>query len=298
MKILVTGSQGGIGRWLVKALLEAGHTLRTLDQAAEPRGIDWEHFPGDVRDLSLVRRAVQGMEAVMHLAAILSETKGLELLYTVNIQGTWNILMACEEAGITRVINFSSVQAIGHSSPVHTDLSFPLDDQVPKQPYHAYQTSKQVGEEICTAYARQHGLEIFSLRPTYVFRSNSGADRGWLGRPDEVRAHQAANDYWSFVDVRDVCEAARLCLTAPLSNPWGRPQGGHQTLMLSSDYTHARLPTVELARKYYPHIVWPRVTPEEYTKDNPFRSLIDSSLAKQALGWQPVFSTRQAVLDE
>ncbi len=70
MNVLVTGSTGGIGGYVVDRLLQAGHTLRTLDIPARPDRTGVEHIPGDVRDLGLVRRAVQGMEAVVHLAAI------------------------------------------------------------------------------------------------------------------------------------------------------------------------------------------------------------------------------------
>jgi nucleoside-diphosphate-sugar epimerase len=63
MKVLVTGSTGYIGRFVVQRLVEAGHTLRTLDITAQPASKDYEHIPGDVRNLPLVRQVVQGMEA-------------------------------------------------------------------------------------------------------------------------------------------------------------------------------------------------------------------------------------------
>ena len=61
MNILVTGSTGGIGNWVIKRLLEQGHTLRALDVRAQPKNDDYEYIPGDIRDLSVVRRCVQGM---------------------------------------------------------------------------------------------------------------------------------------------------------------------------------------------------------------------------------------------
>ena len=189
MNILVTGSQGGVGRWLVKALLEAGHTIRTLDLAAQAKENPWEHLPGDVRDLSLVRRAVQGMDAVVHLAAIMQDVPGREdFMFSVNIQGAWNILVACVEAGAPRLINFSSLQALGHSNPRHTGLYLPLDDHAPKQPATTYQISKHVGEEMCQAYAVQHGLVIASLRPTFIYQPNLERDEWRRRLPEEVIA--------------------------------------------------------------------------------------------------------------
>ncbi len=275
---------------MVKALLEAGHTLRTLDQGTQSRENAWEHIPGDVCDLSVVRRAVQGMEAVIHTAAILGEVRGYEeLLYKVNIQGTWNILIACVEAGVERLVNFSSINALGHSSPAHTALYLPLDDEVPRQPYNAYQVSKHVGEELCQSYSSRFGLDIVSLRPTFIYASGSD-NLAWLKGSEDEKAAIATIDYWSFVDVRDVCSAALLSLTVPMK--------GHQAFLLASDYSHARMTTQELVQKYYPHLPWTKVAEEAYLKDNPYRSLIDCARARQVLGWQPEFSPRQLILGE
>ena len=81
-----------------------------------------------------------------------------------------------------------------------------------------------------------------------------------------------------------------LSLTAPLT--------GHQAFLLASDYTLARMPTLEPVNKYYPRFPWPKVQPEDYVKDNPYRSLIDCSLAKKVLGWQPNYSQREEILGE
>jgi len=289
MKVLLTGSQGGVGRWLAKALLEAGHTIRTVDRSAQARGNEWEHLPGDVRDLSLIRRAVVGMDAVIHAAALMRLDPGMEdTMYSINIQGVWNVLIACTEAGVPRVVNFSSLQALGHSNPRHTALSFPLDDDTPKQPAIPYQITKHVGEEMCQAYAVEHGLTIASLRPTYIFQPFNEEHRQERSMPEEILAKYATKDYWSFVDVRDVCAAALICLSAPLQ--------GHRAFLLSSDFTYSRRTTIDLAAKYYPHFRWCKVTAEEYTRDNPYRSLLDCQRAKDVLGWQPVFSQREEIL--
>ena len=135
MRILVTGSSGGIGKWMVKRLLQAGHTVRSLDVHAQPPGGN-EHLPGDVRDLAFVRRAMQGMEAVIHLAALPYDMPGQEeMVLDVNLRGTWNILLACGEVGVSRVVYFSSINALGQSEPGHSELYLPLDDEIPTPPY-------------------------------------------------------------------------------------------------------------------------------------------------------------------
>jgi UDP-glucose 4-epimerase len=283
MKVLVTGSLGGIGRWLVRRLAEAGHALRTIDRAAQPRENDWEHLPGDIRDPSLVRRAVQGMEAVIHLAAIPYDIPGQEeLVLSTNLQGTWNVLLACAEAGVERVVNFSSINALGQAEPTHAGLYLPLDDQVPHHVTQPYYISKHVSEELCQAFASRAGLTAISLRPTYVWLPNDQRLRWWHLLPEDERARLATKDFWSVVDVRDVVEAAVLSLTAPIS--------GHRAFLLTADDTTAPIPSAELVEKYYAHLPWPNISLAEYLAGAPRRSLVDCSQAKQALGWQPKFS--------
>lgn len=99
-RVLVTGSAGHIGKEQVKVLQAAGYDLRTTDRVAVGRDHEWEHMAGDLRDINFVRNAVQGMDAVAHLGAIANDRRGSgDEVLSVNVQGTWNILMACQEAG-------------------------------------------------------------------------------------------------------------------------------------------------------------------------------------------------------
>src|SRR5579864_6709182 len=103
MTILVTGSIGGIGRAVVERLAGDGNALRTLDRTARPPGQQAEHLPCDMRDIAAVRRAVDGVETVVHLAAISHDRYGSpEEVLAVNVLGTLNLLQACAEAGVRR----------------------------------------------------------------------------------------------------------------------------------------------------------------------------------------------------
>lgn len=286
MHILVTGNTGRIGRWVVARLLEAGHTLRTLDKAAQFRQNDWEHLPGDICDSALVRRATQGMDAVVHLAAVPGNLPGYEeMLYRTNLQGTWNVLLACAEAGVSRVVNFSSINALGHAEPTHGELYLPLDDAIPHHPAQPYFISKHIGEEFCQAYATLHDLVAISLRPTMVLQPASEEERWWDFLTEERQAFYATRDFWSYVDVRDVSEAVLLSLTAPVT--------GHQGFLLTADDTHASLTSAELVQKYYSHLPWPNIPQDEYLAGNPNRSLVDCKRANEVLNWQPKFSHRR-----
>ena len=289
MKILVTGSQGMIGSWVVKRVLEAGHGVRSFDQKAQPpaafEGKDWEHMPGDIRDMSDVRQAVQGVDAVIHLAAIPYDVPGMrEQVLDTNIRGTWNVLLACTEAEVERLVYFSSINALGHAEPDHGELYLPLDDDVPPKPSRTYGLSKHISEEMCQAFCIQHRLTVVSLRPTWVVQPNQPPHPWWGNMPAERRAFFATQDLWSYIDVRDVSEAALLGLTADVQ--------GHQAFLLTADDSHGELTSAELVEKYYQHLPWERVSQSDYLKDFPNRSLVDCSKAKRLLGWQPACSVR------
>ncbi len=283
MKILVTGSTGAIGRFVVQRLLEAGHTLRTLDITAQPANRDYEHIPGDVRNLPLVRQAVQGMEAVIHLAAIPYDVdRQDELILDTNIRGTWNVLLASHEAGVKRVVNFSSINALGQADPKHPGLYLPLDDDVSHYTIRNYPVSKHIGEELCYSFAARGVFSAVSLRPTLVTFSGPPRFPWFRTMPEEFRIRSGIGDFFSYVDVRDVAEAALLSLTAEVEV--------HQAFLLTADDNRLHIPSAELVEKYYPDKPWPKVSKEEYLSRSEFISLVDCRAAKQVLGWQPKIS--------
>jgi UDP-glucose 4-epimerase len=293
MKVFVTGSQGAIGRWVVKRLLEAGHTIRTFDIQAQSNQQEWEHIPGDIRDLTQVRKVMQGMEAVIHLAAIPSDFFGIkEQIMDTNLRGTWNVLLACEEVGIERMVYFSSINALGHAQPTHTELYLPMDDDIPHHPVSAYELTKHLSEEMCTAFSKPKssrdgnvttlGMKIVSLRPTMVLLPDNRR-MWWSMMPEETRIMFTKNDFWSYVDVRDVSEAALLGLTVEIE--------GHQAFLLTADDILARQTSAEMIEKFCPHVPW-KVNKEAYLAVNPYRTLVDCSKAKRLLGWQPRYSVR------
>jgi nucleoside-diphosphate-sugar epimerase len=283
MKILITGSTGGIGRFVVQRLLEDGHCLRAMDITAQPHCADYEYLIGDVRDVTTVRRAVQGMEAVVHLAAIPFDMDRQEAqILDTNIHGTSNVLLASQEAGVQRVVNFSSINALGQAERTHPALYLPLDDEVPHYNVRNYSLSKHIGEEMCRGFAARGVFTAVSLRPTLVTIPEPSRYAWWDMLPEEFKLEGHINDFFSYVDVRDVAEATALALTAEIKL--------HQAFLLASCEGRTRMPTAEIVEKYYPQLPWPKISKEEYLAKDPFISLLDCSAAHQVLGWQPKYS--------
>ena len=285
MKILVTGSAGNIGREQVRQLQEAGHDIRGFDRVAKSRAMDYEYIAGDLRDLYTVRQAVGGVDAVIHLGAIPSDRHGCaDDVLATNVQGTWNVLLACVEAGVERIVNYSSVNALGCVGGYKEGIHLPVDDSYPRHPHSPYQISKHLGEEMCTAFTNRHGLITLSLRPVAVLYSEN---YHWCRDAVKRGGEHGKVEYWAYVDRRDVARAGVLALTA---------QGvKNDAFLLSARDTVIDIPTQELVDTYYANTPWIKER-AIYLNGETYRALLDCSHAKEVLGWVPEHSWRDETL--
>ncbi len=122
MKVLVTGASGFIGQKLVPRLVEQGFSVRTFGRTKEkPEAfakLPIEHISGDIADSEAVKKAVEGMDIVFHMAGLVSYRKSDEKKqYKINVLGTRYVMEAALQAGCRRVIHTSSVAALGIPKP-------------------------------------------------------------------------------------------------------------------------------------------------------------------------------------
>lgn len=285
MRVLVTGAGGKIGREILTAVQDAGYEVRTFDRQAKRGGDDWEHVVGDMRDVAAVRRAAQGMDAVVHMAAISHDRYGSqEDIYAVNVLGTLHMLQACLEADIERMVFFSSVNALGCFQGHRLPDYFPVDDAHPRHPMSAYQLSKHLGEEACRSFTEAHGIATICLRPAYVAHPNeyaSWAKPFWQERQETT---WFKGDYWSYVDIRDVCDATLRALR--------QENATHDGFLLCATDTMMLKTTAELVDAQYPSVPW-RADRADYLAADPHRSLVNCSHALEVLGWLPKHSWRE-----
>lgn len=282
MKVLVTGCQGGLGQPLVRQLVAEGYLVRGFDLAAAgPAGI--EYLQGDLRDEGAVRRAVHGVDAVLHLGAIAADRPGHEgEVLSINVQGTWNVLLACVRELVPRAVCFSSINALGCVLGHRPAAYLPIDDAYPHHPMSAYQLSKHLAEEACRTFSERYGLVTPCLRPVWVSTPEVSAMwEGWRrdGRMDERMRHQ----YWVWADQRDLVQAALCALRAPLA--------GHDAFLVAAEDSITHTPTRELVARCFPDTPW-RQDPDRYLAGNAHRGLVDTSHARQVLGWVPRHSWR------
>jgi nucleoside-diphosphate-sugar epimerase len=169
---LVTGGAGFIGSNIAEALVKRGDRVRVFDNFVTGRRENLEAagrvelIEGDLRDPVAVRRAVAGVDGVFHEAALRSVPRSVDdptSSNEVNITGTLNLLMACREAKVGRVVYASSSSVYGD------DPALPKVETLPTNPISPYAVSKLGAENYCRTFARLYGLETVSLRYFNVF---------------------------------------------------------------------------------------------------------------------------------
>ena len=170
---LVTGGAGFIGSNLVKALLAKGDKVRVLDNFAtgkreniRPVLDQIDLIEGDIRDLEVVKRAVQGSDYILHQAALPSVPRSVAdpiSSTTANIDGTVNLLVTAKDAGVQKFVMASSSSVYGDSPtlPKHEDM-------IPN-PLSPYALTKLAGEYYCRVFSRLYKIKTLCLRYFNVF---------------------------------------------------------------------------------------------------------------------------------
>lgn len=287
--VLVTGGGGLLGAYVV-AELEGKARLTGLDIAEPESTAPFTRFvKGSIEDLDAVRSAVEGCDAVVHVAARpnIWSGAGHEIIRT-NVTGTWNVLQAAEDAGVKRVIVTSSDSVIGYTvleGAMLPPAYLPVDKVHPRHPTDAYGLSKSLCEETARSFLERGKLEVVVLRPVYVLYpefecevlARAADPDGYKGPAAGGRQPAGGGVMWHYIDPRDLARAFRLALDA--ENPPFGPFFICGPNTLAPDPTLERLATRMNGKRI------PIGKPEIYAT-NPFAPLYDLADARDGLGFE------------
>ena len=183
MNFLVTGGAGFIGSNIAERLVERGHNVGVLDNFATGKRENIEAligriqlFEGDIRDMDLVREAVEGIHYVLHLAALPSVDRSVKDPVTsneVNVNGTLNVLIAARDARVTRVVYAGSSSAYGNTP------TLPKREDTTPNPMSPYAAQKLMGEYYCKIFANIYDLETVALRYFNIFGPRQDPDSNY-----------------------------------------------------------------------------------------------------------------------
>ncbi len=176
--VLVTGADGFIGSHLCEALVQNGYGVRAftyynslgargwLDHIDPKLAAAIEYLDGDIRDAAFVRHAVKGVDAVLHLAALIAipySYKAAESYIETNIYGTLNVLQAGRDEGVQKIVCTSTSEVYGTAQYIPIDEKHPLNAQSP------YAASKTGADQLALSFQKSFDLPIAIARPFNAF---------------------------------------------------------------------------------------------------------------------------------
>ncbi len=169
---LVTGGAGFIGSHLAEELLRRGEGVRIVDNLSTGKRANIEHLAGvdfieaDLADMAVARRAVAGMDFVLHEAAIPSVPRSVTdpaTSHRANVDATLNVLLAARDAKVRRLVFAGSSSVYGDAA------TLPKREDAPPNPLSPYALQKYMGEEYCKLFTALYGFETVTIRYFNVF---------------------------------------------------------------------------------------------------------------------------------
>lgn len=298
-RYLVTGGAGFIGSHIAGVLISQGEEVRVFDNLATGKEANMAPFKGpvqfiqgDLRDLSAVKAAMQGVEVVFHQGALASVPRSIADPTTsleANINGTQNILVAARDAGVRRVVYASSSSVYGNTAVL------PKREDMPTNPMSPYAIQKLTGELLCGVFTRIYGLETVALRYFNVFGPRQDPASEYAAviprfltaliekrRPIVFGDGEQTRD---FTYVANVVQANLLAATSPTAVGCALNIGCGEQISLNTLLQLAgELLNVEVRAEY-----------REPRPGDVRDSRADISLAQRLLGYQPIIGFREGL---
>lgn len=278
MRVCVTGASGKAGRATTLDFLESGYEVVAIDVVPAP-DLGFPLLLADVCDYGQTMEALQGMEAVVHLANI--PAPGLHtpaLTFERNTAMNSNVFLAAAQLGLRRVVWASSETTLGlpFGAPptAKPPLYAPVDEDHYPVPTSTYALSKVVGETLATHISGWSGIPFIGLRFSNIHTPTEYTR--FPGYWTDPRQRQW--NLWGYIDVRDAALACRLGLEAPIE--------GAENFIIAAADTVMNRPSNELMDQ-----VFPKVKPTR--KVTGYETLLSIDRAHSSLGFAPNHSWRQ-----
>lgn len=292
---LVTGGAGYFGSLLVRRLVEAGERVRIFDLNEpddSPRGV--ESRVGDIRDLDACREACRGVDAVYHCVAQVPLAKDKQLFWSVNRDGTRNILRAAKDAGVAKTVYLSSSAVFG------VPKTAPILPSTPPNPAEDYGAAKLAGEDLCREFAAE-GLDVTIVRPrTIMGHGRLGIMQivfEWMSQGSDVFVMGRGDNKYQFVHADDLADACVLAARRPGSATYniGTDQFGTMRETLEGLAEHAGTGSRVRSLPQGPAVLAMKVSTKlGISPLGAYHWLVygqevyfDTDLPKAELGWQP-----------
>ena len=287
MKVLVTGGSGFIGSHVVDKLRDKGVKVRIYDGILPTYRNDIEYYQGSILDRTALGFAMNGIDAVMHLAAIADvEEVASKPLKTeaINVRGTANVLEAARNSKVRKVIYGSTTWVYSEAESNNVDETTPLH-----APSHFYTATKLAGEYYCQSYSKLYDLDVTILRYgiPYGPRARDGAvipifvKKALNGEPLTIAGD--GSQFRKFVYVEDLAEGNILAFQSIARNKIYNLDGKERITIKKIAETIQKI-VGDMEIKYV------QGRPEDFSGKE-----ISSELAERELGWNPKVNFEEGI---
>lgn len=305
---LVTGASGFMGYHMCKFLLNKGQKVIGVDiqEFKYPDLKNVKFYKGDIRDERLMRKIMRGADIVIHCAAALPLWSKKEI-FSVNVEGTRNILQIARELGVERVVFISSTAVYG--LPKH----HPVTEDYPLKGVGPYGESKIAAEKVCLEF-RKKGECVPILRPkTFAGPMRLGVFQilnEWVRKGKNVPIVGHGKNKYQLLHIDDLMEAAWLVATAPKSKANDTFNVGALVFRSLKEDLQELLDCAGFGKRVIPTPSWltiPLLKVLEYLRLSPLYEWIyetadkdhyvDVSKIQKVLGWEPKKTTADVWID-
>jgi nucleoside-diphosphate-sugar epimerase len=295
-RAVVTGGLGGAASWVVSSLADSGWDVRSIDFERPGPGVG----PANV-DFRAANLTDQGQtweligefdpDHVIHFAAYPNPLgHGGAHVYENNSISTYNVLSAAGSVGADVVwASSETVYGTVFADPSFLPDYFPIDVDHPKRPEDPYGTSKVAGEEVAKMVTRRYDVSVASVRPSWInypgeydtatIRENFDLETAELGDDFGITFHNAAGNFFSYVDIRDVVSLVERAVEVDFD--------GHEPFMAVAADNFLDVDTADAVEAVYGDV------PDRVDISGD-ESAIDYANAREVLDWEPEHTWREA----
>ncbi|MCL1987973.1 MAG: NAD(P)-dependent oxidoreductase [Firmicutes bacterium] len=280
-KVVITGTAGLLGPYVVEHFLSEGYNVLSVDINIPTKQQKCRHWTVDLTDLGQVYGMLQGADAVVHLAAIpRADIYPNEKTFQNNIMSSYNIMEACGNLGIKKVVIASSECAYGlcFAKEDLVPLYVPVDEEHPAWAEDCYGMAKIAAERTAEGMHRRYGTQIISFRIGNIITPEMYAKifPGFI-KDTYIRMR----NLWNYIDARDIATACQLAIEVDGLSA--------EIMNLGADDTCQDIKSIDLVKAEFPNLTDIRSDLDQY------QPIYCNKKAKKMLGWQPTHFWRDCI---
>jgi nucleoside-diphosphate-sugar epimerase len=282
-RVIITGAAGKIGRWAVRTFMEAGYEVIATDRKLREESASPKFLQVELKDFGQVSQLLKGAYAVVHLGNIPTDVRNTsQALFENNMLVNFNILEACKDHQIQKLVWASSETVLGYPFLPEEISYLPVDEKHPTRVKSSYAMVKRLTENLSQMFYDLSGnkTQIVALRFANIYEPDEYEKLPIMHWNDEKQWDLQKKNAWAYCDVRDAAQACLLAIH--------KDNLGNDIFHITAADTIMPKPSQYLVEKYFPNVKLNKDIEENET-------LMSHDKAKSILGYEPKYTWRNVL---